>query len=105
MDIKLSWYWHDFGIIIFFDSQEAKFINKKFFFKNGDLKPISLTSKMGAISHVVIVQSISEKTQEPGIKLQKADRNNTWTSPQTNAKELPKIPLVHFFYFKMAATT
>ena len=40
-----------------------------------------------------------KKAQEPGIKLQKADffRNDTWTSPQTNSEEAPKIPLVHFF--------
>ena len=40
-----------------------------------------------------------KKTQEPGIKLQKADffRNDTWTSPQTNAEESPKIPPFAFF--------
>ena len=50
--------------------------------------------------------ALVKKTQEPGIKLQKADffRNDTWTSPQTNAEESPKNPLVHFFKFKMAAT-
>ena len=42
-------------------------------------------------------RALVKKTQEPGIKLQKADffRNDTWTSPQTNAEESPKIPLVH----------
>ena len=51
-------------------------------------------------------RALVKKTQEPGIKLQKADifRNDTWTSPQTNSEEAPKIPLVHFFKFKMAAT-
>ena len=51
-------------------------------------------------------RALVKKTQEPGIKLQKADffRNDTWTSPQTNSEDAPKIPLVHFFYFKMAAT-
>ena len=44
-------------------------------------------------------RALVKKTQEPGIKLQKADffRNDTWTSPQTNSEEAPKIPLVHFF--------
>ena len=44
-------------------------------------------------------RAIVKKTQEPGIKLQKADffRNDTWTSPQTNSEDAPKIPLVHFF--------
>ena len=43
-------------------------------------------------------RALVKKTQEPGIKLQKADffRNDTWTSPQTNSEEAPKIPLVHF---------
>ena len=51
-------------------------------------------------------RALVKKTQEPGIKLQKADffRNDTWTSPQTNSEQAPKIPLVHFFKFKMAAT-
>ena len=58
-----------------------------------------------------LIKSISarelvKKTQEPGIKLQKADffRNDTWTSPQANSEEAPKIHLVHFFKFKMAVT-
>ena len=44
-------------------------------------------------------RALVKKTQEPGIKLQKADffRNDTWTSPQTNSEDAPKIPLVHFF--------
>ena len=44
-------------------------------------------------------RALVKKTQEPGIKLQKADffRNDTWTSPQANSEEAPKIPLVHFF--------
>ena len=56
----------------------------------------------GALS----ARALVKKTQEPGIKLQKADffRNDTWTSPQANSEKAPKIPLVHFFKFKMAAT-
>ena len=44
-------------------------------------------------------RALVKKTQEPGIKLQKADffRNDTWTSPQTNSEDAPKIPFVHFF--------
>ena len=44
-------------------------------------------------------RALVKKTQEPGIKLQKADffRNDTWTSPQANSEEAPKITLVHFF--------
>ena len=44
-------------------------------------------------------RALVKKTQEPGIKLQKADffRNDTWTSAQTNSEDAPKIPLVHFF--------
>ena len=44
-------------------------------------------------------RALVKKTQEPGIKLQKADffRNDTLTSPQTNSEEAPKTPLVHFF--------
>ena len=44
-------------------------------------------------------RALVKKTQEPGIKLQKADffRNDTWTSSQTNSEDAPKIPLVHFF--------
>ena len=44
-------------------------------------------------------RALVKKTQESGIKLQKADffRNDTWTSPQTNSEDAPKIPLVHFF--------
>ena len=44
-------------------------------------------------------RALVKKTQEPGIKLQKADffRNDTWTSPWTNSEDAPKIPLVHFF--------
>ena len=44
-------------------------------------------------------RALVKKTQEPGIKLQKADffRNDTWTSPKTNSEDAPKIPLVHFF--------
>ena len=44
-------------------------------------------------------RALVKKTQEPGIKLQKADffRNDTWTSPQKNSEDAPKIPLVHFF--------
>ena len=44
-------------------------------------------------------RALVKKTQEPGIKLQKADffRNDTWTSPQTYSEDAPKIPLVHFF--------
>ena len=44
-------------------------------------------------------RALVKKTQKPGIKLQKADffRNDTWTSPQTNSEDAPKIPLVHFF--------
>ena len=44
-------------------------------------------------------RALVKKTQEPGIKLQKADffSNDTWTSPQTNSEDAPKIPLVHFF--------
>ena len=44
-------------------------------------------------------RALVKKTQEPGIKLQKDDffRNDTWTSPQTNSEDAPKIPLVHFF--------
>ena len=44
-------------------------------------------------------RALVKKTQDPGIKLQKADffRNDTWTSPQTNSEDAPKIPLVHFF--------
>ena len=55
---------------------------------------------------VCSARALVKKTQEPGIKLQKADffRNDTWTSPQTNSEDAPKIPLVHFFQFKMAAT-
>ena len=51
-------------------------------------------------------RALVKKTQEPGRKLQKVDffKNDTWTSPQTNSEEAPKIPLVHFFKFKMAAT-
>ena len=47
----------------------------------------------------VSARALVKKTQEPGIKLQKADffRNDTWTSPQTNSENAPKIPLVHFF--------
>ena len=47
----------------------------------------------------ISARALVKKAQEPGIKLQKADffRNNTWTSPQTNSEEAPKIPLVHFF--------
>ena len=43
-------------------------------------------------------RALVKKSQKPGIKLQKADffRNDTWTSPQTNSEEAPKIPLVHF---------
>ena len=48
---------------------------------------------------VYSARALVKKTQEPGIKLQKADffRNDTWTSPQTNSEDAPKIPLVHFF--------
>ena len=44
-------------------------------------------------------RALVKKTQEPGIKLQKADffRNDTWTSPQTNSEDALKIPLVNFF--------
>ena len=44
-------------------------------------------------------RALVKKTQEPGIKLQKASffRNDTWTSPQTNSEDAPKIPFVHFF--------
>ena len=47
----------------------------------------------------ISARALVKKTQEPGIKLQKADffRNDTWTSPQTNSEEALKIPLVHFF--------
>ena len=47
----------------------------------------------------ISARALVKKTQEPGIKLQKADffRNDTWTSPQTNSEDAPKIPLVHFF--------
>ena len=43
-------------------------------------------------------RALVKKTQESGITLQKADfpRNDTWTSPQTNAEESPKITLVAF---------
>ena len=59
---------------------------KREFFVNTDHKPFS-------------ARALVKKTQEPGIKLQKADffRNDTWTSPQTNSEDAPKIPLVHFF--------
>ena len=42
-------------------------------------------------------RALVKKTQEPGIKLQKADFFRNDTSPQTNSEEAPKIPLVHFF--------
>ena len=44
-------------------------------------------------------RALVKKTQEPGIKLQKADffRNDTWTFPQTNSEDAPEIPLVYFF--------
>ena len=47
----------------------------------------------------VSARALVKKTQEPGIKLQKAVffRNDTWTSLQTNSEDAPKIPLVHFF--------
>ena len=53
----------------------------------------------GTIEVTISARALVKKTQEPGIKLQKADffRNDTWTSPQTNSEEAPKIPLVHFF--------
>ena len=46
----------------------------------------------------ISARALVKKTQEPGIKLQKADffRNDTWTSLQTNSEDAPKIPLVHF---------
>ena len=46
-----------------------------------------------------MVQKCKSIRVEPEIKLQKADffRNDTWTSPQTNSEDAPKIPLVHFF--------
>ena len=48
---------------------------------------------------LVNARALVKKTQEPGIKLQKADffRTDTWTSSQANSEEAPKIPLVHFF--------
>ena len=50
-------------------------------------------------ANICSARALVKKTQEPGIKLQKADffRNDTWTSPQTNSEGAPKIPLVHFF--------
>ena len=42
------------------------------------------------------MKNIVKKTEEPGIKLQKADffRNDTWTSPERNAEK--KSPLYIF---------
>ena len=49
--------------------------------------------------YICSARALVKKTQEPEIKLQKADffRNDTWTSPQTNSEEAPIIDLVHFF--------
>ena len=43
-------------------------------------------------SNTYSARALVKKTQEPGIKLQKADffRNDTWTSPQTNSAILEK---------------
>ena len=69
-----------------------------------EMQTFLLASIMHKYMSLQCVQSTSaralvKKTQEPGIKLQKADffRNDTWTSPQTNSEEAPKIPLVRFF--------
>ena len=47
----------------------------------------------------ISARALVKKTQEPGIKLHKADffRNDTWTSPQTNSEEVPKSLLCIFF--------
>ena len=67
------------------------FIIGGLYFKRGIKNKVRLT--------IISARALVKKTQEPGIKLQKADffRNDTWTSPQTNSEDAPKIPLVHFF--------
>ena len=60
----------------------------------------NMTRKLGQrLESACSARALVKKTQEPGIKLQKADffRNDTWTSPQTNSEDAPKILLVHFF--------
>ena len=60
---------------------------------------VSLRWIQNSVLYENSARALVKKTQEPGIKLQKADffRNDTWTSPQTNSEDAPKIPLVHFF--------
>ena len=69
-------------------------INHLTYLGNRYQRPLAI-EQGGTIS----ARALVKKTQEPGIKLQKADffKNDTWTSPQTNSEEAPKITLVHFF--------
>ena len=74
-------------------------INPKNFDRETAVINIMYSSLLSLYNPQLSARALVKKTQEPGIKLQKADffRNDTWTSPQTNSEDAPKIPLVHFF--------